>query len=105
MNLICVDDEVLVLELTVSLCREILPEDAEVNGFFRVSDALDYVASNHVDIALLDIDMPVMNGLVLAARIKELQPDFEEILETTAGCTVTSHCGPYTLGVLFIRKA
>ena len=75
MNLICVDDEVLILELTVSLCREILPEDAEVNGFFRVSDALDYVAANHVDIALLDIDMPVMNGLVLAARIKELQPD------------------------------
>lgn len=29
---------------------------------------------------------------------------FEEILETTAGCTVTSHCGPNTLGVLFIRK-
>ncbi|MBQ6823069.1 MAG: DegV family protein [Clostridia bacterium] len=26
---------------------------------------------------------------------------FEEILETTAGCVVTSHCGPGTLGVLF----
>ena len=29
---------------------------------------------------------------------------FGEILETVAGCTVTSHCGPNTLGVLFIRK-
>lgn len=29
---------------------------------------------------------------------------FEEILETTAGCTITSHCGPNTLGILFIRK-
>lgn len=29
---------------------------------------------------------------------------FEEILETDAGCTVCSHCGPNTLGVLFIRK-
>ena len=29
---------------------------------------------------------------------------FEEILETEAGCTVCSHCGPNTLGVLFIRK-
>ena len=37
-------------------------------------------------------------------KIKELQPGFGEILETTAGCTVTSHCGPYTLGVLFFRK-
>lgn len=37
-------------------------------------------------------------------KINEVMPGFEEILETTAGCTVTSHCGPYTLGVLFIRK-
>ena len=37
--------------------------------------------------------------------INEISPGFEEILETTAGCTITSHCGPYTLGVLFIRKA
>ena len=29
---------------------------------------------------------------------------FDEILETRAGCTVSSHCGPNTLGVLFIRK-
>ena len=27
-----------------------------------------------------------------------------EIHNTKAGCTVTSHCGPKTLGVLFIRK-
>lgn len=30
--------------------------------------------------------------------------DFEEIDETHAGCTVSCHCGPGTLGVLFIRK-
>lgn len=29
---------------------------------------------------------------------------FDEIIETTAGCTVSSHCGPNTLGILFIRK-
>ena len=29
---------------------------------------------------------------------------FGEILETVAGSTVTSHCGPNTLGVLFIRN-
>lgn len=29
---------------------------------------------------------------------------FGEVLETVAGSTVTSHCGPHTLGVLFIRK-
>ncbi|MBQ7012875.1 MAG: DegV family protein [Oscillospiraceae bacterium] len=30
---------------------------------------------------------------------------FKEILETRAGCVVSSHCGPNTLGVLFIEKA
>lgn len=29
---------------------------------------------------------------------------FDEICDTTAGCTVTNHCGEGTLGVLFIRK-
>lgn len=29
---------------------------------------------------------------------------FDEVIENTAGCTVTTHCGPNTLGVLFFRK-
>lgn len=29
---------------------------------------------------------------------------FEEILVTNAGCTVSTHCGPSTLGILFKRK-
>lgn len=29
---------------------------------------------------------------------------FEEIIETTAGCTISCHCGPNTLGILFFRK-
>ncbi len=30
--------------------------------------------------------------------------NFEAVYETTAGCTVSCHCGPGTLGVLFVRK-
>ena len=30
--------------------------------------------------------------------------DFENIYWTEAGCTISCHCGPGTLGVLFIRK-
>ncbi|MDR0928843.1 MAG: DegV family protein [Oscillospiraceae bacterium] len=29
---------------------------------------------------------------------------FEEILITRAGCVISSHCGPWTLGVLFLKK-
>lgn len=31
--------------------------------------------------------------------------DFEHVNETIAGCTVSCHCGPGTLGVLFVRQA
>ena len=30
--------------------------------------------------------------------------DFENIYWTNAGCTISCHCGPGTLGVLFVRK-
>lgn len=30
--------------------------------------------------------------------------NFEETIECSAGCTVSCHCGPGTLGVLFVRK-
>lgn len=30
--------------------------------------------------------------------------DFDEILETQAGCTVSCHCGPGTLGILFLTR-
>lgn len=29
---------------------------------------------------------------------------FDEVIETEAGCTVSCHCGPGTLGILFVRK-
>ena len=39
----------------------------------------------------------------VVALVRELHP-FEEVLVTTAGCTISSHCGPACLGVLFFRK-
>lgn len=35
--------------------------------------------------------------------VKELQP-FEQVYTSRAGCTISSHCGPGTLGVLFFKK-
>ena len=37
------------------------------------------------------------------ALVKELHP-FTEVIETIAGCTISSHCGPACLGVLFFKK-
>ena len=30
--------------------------------------------------------------------------NFETVFESTAGCTISCHCGPGTLGILFVRK-
>ena len=45
----------------------------------------------------------VEDGMVerVKAVVRNLAP-FEEILVTRAGCTISSHCGPGTLGVLFM---
>jgi DegV family protein with EDD domain len=39
----------------------------------------------------------------VVAKVKELGP-FEEIIETTSGGTISCHCGPVCLGILFYRK-
>lgn len=47
----------------------------------------------------------VPRSAVQAARSAILQSaDFKEILETRAGCAVSCHCGPMTLGVLFMTE-
>ena len=47
---------------------------------------------------------PVEDGIVdkVRATIQECAR-FTDIIETEAGCTVSCHCGPGTLGILFIR--
>lgn len=48
---------------------------------------------------------PCPDGLTDKVRAAiEKYAHFDEIIETNAGCTVSSHCGPGTLGILFIRK-
>lgn len=37
------------------------------------------------------------------ALVKSLAP-FSEVIVTVAGCTISSHCGPACLGVLFFKK-
>ena len=81
MTIVCIDDEKLVLDLTVSLCRE-LPMKPEVIGFQRANDALSWLNDNTADITLTDINMPDMNGLVLAAKLKKQCPDMKIIFLT-----------------------
>ena len=48
---------------------------------------------------------PVSDDCLTAVKTAvETYADFENIYWTEAGCTVSCHCGPGTLGVLFVRK-
>lgn len=48
---------------------------------------------------------PVNDECLAAVKAAvEQYADFETIYWTEAGCTVSCHCGPGTLGVLFVRK-
>ena len=42
--------------------------------------------------------------LATIEEVKKIAP-FAELIENQAGCTISTHCGPRTLGVLFIRKS
>ncbi len=74
MKIICVDDEELVLSLVVHLCKQI-PQVSDVKGFTNPLEALEYLKENQADAAFLDIDMPEINGIQLAVKIKDMQPD------------------------------
>lgn len=73
MTAICVDDEKLLADHVTKLCTG-LPMIHEAISFSNPYTALDWLESHSADLALLDIDVPGMNGMELAARIKQRHP-------------------------------
>lgn len=74
MKAICVDDEPLAVEYTVNQCAQ-LPQISEAKGFTSSGEALAYLRGHPVDIALLDINMPEIDGITLASQIKQISPE------------------------------
>ena len=82
MNVIVVDDEELALrDLTRSL-KKVWP-DCKALGFSSSKRALEHAEEQSVDVALVDIRMPGMNGLELAKCLKDAQPDMHIIFVTS----------------------
>jgi DegV family protein with EDD domain len=60
----------------------------------------------NVDLKRVFITHPMCAPEVVE-RVRETikkHASFEEIIETNAGCTVSNHCGPNTLGIIFKQK-
>lgn len=68
MQVISVDDERLALEDLRDICLS-LPQVTSFQAFSNPADALEHAATNKIDLAFLDIEMPVMSGLELAERL------------------------------------
>lgn len=73
MKVICVDDEPRAVKYTLSQCKQ-LPEISEAQGFTDAREAIDWLRDHTADLAILDINMPQIDGITLAARIKQLRP-------------------------------
>ncbi len=66
----------------------------------RIGDGAD-IEKNRIFVTHAGCDDAIVESCV--ERVRSLA-SFEEILVTRAGCTISSHCGRNTLGVLFVRK-
>lgn len=82
MRAICVDDEPLLSEHIAKLCIA-LKEIDEAFPFTRAEAALQWLEGNAAELALLDIDMPDMNGIDLAKIIKLRHPWMKVIFLTS----------------------
>ena len=63
---------------------------------------IDDIDLDHVFVTHAGVDMEIVNAVV--EQVKATAP-FKEVFMTRAGCTISSHCGADTLGVLFVRKS
>ena len=65
-----------------------------------VGDASD-IRTNRIFVTHAGCDKEIIDACVEQVKAYGV---FDEVLVTRAGCTISSHCGRNTLGVLFIRK-
>ena len=74
MKTIFVDDELWMLKQFKTECSDI-PDIEMVGEFTSAEDALEYALNNPVEFALLDIEMPGMNGVELARELRKINPE------------------------------
>lgn len=81
MNVMVVDDERIILQTETIMIRKLL-QDAKVESFSNMEDALGYARSNSVAIAFLDINLEAGSGMKLARELQDMYPEVNIIFCT-----------------------
>lgn len=81
MNILLVDDEELQLLRLEKLCKKIFIND-NILSYTNPKKAYIDNIENNIDIAFLDIEMPVLNGIQLAKSFKKINPKINIIFVT-----------------------
>lgn len=98
MNILAVDDELSGINMLSRSIQKAVPE-AELASFQDPYEALEYAKGCEVSIAFVDVRMPGMGGLALAAELKRLHPKINIIFVTGyreyAGAAFALHASGY----------
>ena len=100
--------------LSLKPCIEVVDGKMRVGKKYRGS--LEKCLEKYIRERLADVDSLDLHRIFVThsnmdqATVDRIQAvvescaPFEEILQTKAGCTISCHCGPNCLGILFFRK-
>ena len=78
-RVLVVDDEPLQLDLCSRLMKQSGVSVVTASGPIQAISIVEE-ASDKIDVAILDYNMPIMNGCVLAGRLRLVRPDLKIIL-------------------------
>ena len=81
-TILVIDDEAGITRL----CERLLKRAGfSVVAFTDPFQALDYAARNHIDLLLVDIRMPDINGFEVITRVRQQQPEIAILVMTGFG--------------------
>jgi DNA-binding NtrC family response regulator len=82
-NVLFVDDEIDFLD---TLMKRMKKRNVSVSGVNRGEDAIEFLKTHSIDVVVLDMRMPGMDGIETLREIKKLNPLLEVIMLTGHAC-------------------
>lgn len=82
-RIVVVEDETIERESIISILNDSIDVPIEVQGYDNGKDALNAIQEQDVDILLVDINVPYLNGLELLSKVKEMNRNIRSIILTS----------------------